>query len=58
MSATFPVPLMYNLVPRYFAAIDEWSGAIPHVRAMGFNAMFINPFHETGFSGSLYSIKD
>jgi starch synthase (maltosyl-transferring) len=53
-----PVPLMYNLFPRYFGAIDEWSTAIPHIRAMGFNAIFVNPFHETGFSGSLYAIKD
>jgi starch synthase (maltosyl-transferring) len=49
---------MYNLFPRYFTAIDEWSSAIPAIAAMGFNALFVNPFHETGFSGSLYSIKD
>jgi starch synthase (maltosyl-transferring) len=27
-------------------------------REMGFNWVFINPFHSPGFSGSLYSIKD
>jgi starch synthase (maltosyl-transferring) len=49
---------MYNLFPRHFVAIDEWTGALPHARDMAFNAVFVNPFHETGFSGSLYSIKD
>jgi starch synthase (maltosyl-transferring) len=52
------VPLMYNLFPRYFTAIDEWGAAIPNVRDMAFTALFVNPFHETGFSGSLYAVKD
>lgn len=52
------VPLIYNLFPRHFAAIDEWAGILPHARDLGFTAVFVNPFHETGFSGSLYSIKD
>ena len=25
---------------------------------MAFTAVFVNPFHETGISGSLYSVKD
>ncbi len=25
---------------------------------MGFNAVYINPFHYPGFSGSLYAVKD
>ena len=58
MSTNVPVPLMYNLFPRHFGSIDEWSAAIAQVRAMGFNAVFVNPFHETGFSGSLYAIRD
>jgi starch synthase (maltosyl-transferring) len=49
---------MYNLFPRYFTAMDEWSSILPHVKEMGFNAIFVNPFHETGFSGSLYAVKD
>jgi starch synthase (maltosyl-transferring) len=52
------VPIIYNLFPRHFHSIDEWSGAIAHIKEMGFNAVFVNPFHETGFSGSLYAIKD
>ena len=52
------VPLIFNLFPRYFATIDEWAGAIPHVASMGFNWIFVNPFQATGFSGSLYAIKN
>jgi starch synthase (maltosyl-transferring) len=26
--------------------------------AMGFSWIFVNPFHQTGYSGSLYSVKD
>jgi starch synthase (maltosyl-transferring) len=52
------VPIIYNLFPRHLGPIDSWSAVIPHVREMAFNAVFVNPFHETGFSGSLYAIKD
>jgi starch synthase (maltosyl-transferring) len=53
------VPLIiYNLFPRHFTNIDEWSVVLPRIAAMGFNAVFVNPFFETGFSGSLYAIKD
>ena len=52
------VPLIFNLFPRYFTAIDGWMAALPHVAGMGFNWIFVNPFHATGFSGSLYAIKN
>ena len=51
------VPLIFNLFPRHFKTIDNWAEIIPHVKEMGFNAIFVNPFR-TGFSGSLYLIKD
>jgi starch synthase (maltosyl-transferring) len=51
-------PLIYNLFPRHLASIDDWNHAVPHVKEMGFTAVFVNPFHETGFSGSLYAVKD
>jgi starch synthase (maltosyl-transferring) len=38
--------------------MDEWPSAVSHVASMGFNWIFINPFHATGFSGSLYAIKN
>lgn len=52
------VPLIFNLFPRHFNTIHDWAGIIPHVKEMGFNAVYVNPFHETGFSGSLYAVKD
>ncbi len=52
------VPIIFNMFPRYFKSIDDWPGIVPHVAKMGFNWIFVNPFHETGFSGSLYAIKN
>jgi len=52
------VLLIYNLFPRFFTCIEEWIDRIPEIDAMGFNAIFINPFFETGFSGSLYAVKN
>lgn len=51
-------PLIYNLFPRHLNSIDEWSSVLPHIREMAFTSVFVNPFHETGFSGSLYAVKD
>ena len=58
MSDRVSAPLIYNLFPRYFAAIDEWNQVLHHVKEMDFTAVFVNPFNETGFSGSLYAVKD
>ena len=58
MSNQKDVPLIFNLFPRHFQTIDDWAGSIPHIKDMGFNAIYVNPFHETGFSGSLYAVKD
>ena len=52
------VPIIFNLFPRHYATMDDWIKAIPHVASMGFNWIFVNPFHATGFSGSLYAIKN
>ncbi|MFP4416380.1 MAG: alpha-amylase family glycosyl hydrolase [Chitinispirillaceae bacterium] len=49
---------MYNLFPRHFRRIEEWIGVLDHAAKMGFNLLFVNPFHQTGFSGSLYAVKD
>jgi starch synthase (maltosyl-transferring) len=51
-------PLIYNLFPRHLPDIESWNQQLPHVAEMGFNAVFVNPFHETGFSGSLYAVKN
>ena len=58
MSNRASAPLVYNLFPRHFACIDGWNPVLRHVKEMDFTAVFVNPFNETGFSGSLYAIKD
>ena len=50
--------IIYNLFPRHLNTIASWSKVIPHVKEMAFTGVFVNPFHETGFSGSLYAVKD
>jgi starch synthase (maltosyl-transferring) len=51
-------PMIFNLFPRHFPSIDDWSGILPHAQEMGFNWIYVNPFHERGYSGSLYAIKN
>ncbi|MBN1307239.1 MAG: hypothetical protein JXA18_04940 [Chitinispirillaceae bacterium] len=50
--------IIYNLFPRFFSTIDDWGAELPRIAGMGFNAVFVNSFFETGFSGSLYAVKD
>lgn len=50
--------LLYNLYPGLFKNIDTWIEHVDRIKEMGFNSIYINPFHKTGFSGSLYAIKD
>jgi starch synthase (maltosyl-transferring) len=49
---------IYNLFPLLAGSIVEWRSALPRIAAMGFNCVFVNPFHLPGFSGSLYAVKD
>jgi starch synthase (maltosyl-transferring) len=49
---------LYNLFPRLAGPVEAWQEMLPRIAAMGFNAVYINPFHEVGFSGSLYAVKD
>src|SRR4051812_30096831 len=51
-------PRIYNLFPLLAGRIDEWTALLPRIAAMGFNWVYINPFHYPGFSGSLYAVKD
>ncbi|MEW6534613.1 MAG: alpha-amylase family glycosyl hydrolase [Candidatus Auribacterota bacterium] len=50
--------LIYNIFPRLVNNAAEWEKHLPRIADMGFNWLFLNPFHYSGFSGSLYSIKD
>ena len=49
---------IYNLFPRLYKNAGEWIKNIEKISDMGFNCIYINPFHYPGFSGSLYAPKD
>src|SRR3977135_2196442 len=49
---------IYNLFPRLAGPIAGWTAQLPRIASMAFNAVYINPFHYPGFSGSLYAVKD
>jgi len=49
---------IYNLFPTLAGSIAGWTAQLPWIAAMGFNAVYLNPFHYPGFSGSLYAVKD
>jgi len=49
---------IYNLFPRLYKNVKDWEKQIKKIADMGFNCIYINPFHLPGFSGSLYSPKD
>jgi starch synthase (maltosyl-transferring) len=49
---------IYNLFPTLAGSIAGWTAELPRIAAMGFNAVYLNPFHYPGFSGSLYAVKD
>src|SRR5207237_4637448 len=49
---------IYNLFATMAGTIRDWMTHLPRIAEMGFNAVYINPFHYPGFSGSLYAVKD
>ena len=51
-------PRIYNLFPLLCGSIRQWEDHLPRIAAMGFNWVYLNPFHFPGFSGSLYAVKD
>jgi starch synthase (maltosyl-transferring) len=51
-------PRIYNLFPRLLGKIPEWHPHLKRILQMQFNWIFVNPLNYSGFSGSLYSIKD
>ncbi|GAB4388628.1 MAG: hypothetical protein Kow0025_09050 [Thermodesulfovibrionales bacterium] len=50
--------LVYNIFPLLAGKFGAWGPHLRRAARMGFNWIFVNPIHEPGFSGSLYSIKD
>jgi starch synthase (maltosyl-transferring) len=51
-------PRIYNLFPRLIGDLARWPEVARHARAMGFDWLYVNPFHYPGFSGSMYAVKD
>ncbi|PKL43329.1 MAG: alpha-amylase [Candidatus Riflebacteria bacterium HGW-Riflebacteria-2] len=49
---------LYNLYPRLLGSMSKWAEHLDRIKDMGFNSVWVNPFHYPGFSGSLYSPKD
>ncbi len=49
---------IYNLFPTLAGTTRKWAAHLPRIAMMGFNAVYLNPFHYPGFSGSLYAVKD
>ncbi len=49
---------IYNLYPRLIGAIDSWYSHVERIANMGFSWIYVNPIMESGFSGSLYAVKN
>lgn len=51
-------PLIYNLFPRLVGPTTRWPEHARAAAEMGFNWLYVNPWHYPGFSGSLYAPKE
>jgi starch synthase (maltosyl-transferring) len=51
-------PRIYNLFPLLAGPLPGWRPHLERAVAMGFTWIFMNAFHQAGYSGSLYSVKD
>jgi starch synthase (maltosyl-transferring) len=51
-------PIIYNLFPKLAGQMTGWIPHIQRAQAMGFDTIYVNPFHYPGFSGSIYAPKD
>ena len=57
--AAHPVgPRFYNLFPLIVGTVSDWRAELPRIAALGFDWVYVNPFGESGFSGSLYATRD
>ncbi len=51
-------PRIYNLLPTLTGPIAHWTPHLERIAAMQFDWVYVNPFHRTGGSGSLYAVAD
>ncbi|MGM0597155.1 MAG: alpha-amylase family glycosyl hydrolase [Myxococcota bacterium] len=49
---------IYNIFPRLAGKMNNWPAIARHARKLGFNSIYLNPFHETGLGDSLYAVKN
>ena len=51
-------PRIYNLFVLLAGPVERWADHLERIARMGFDWVYVNPFHEPGFSGSPYAVKD
>jgi starch synthase (maltosyl-transferring) len=51
-------PRIYNLFPLLVGPVSAWIEHLPRIASLGFDTVYVNPFHPTGRSGNLYDIAD
>ena len=51
-------PRIYNLFPPLVGPVSAWTREIPRIAGLGFDWIYLNPFHPTGGSGSLYAVAE
>jgi starch synthase (maltosyl-transferring) len=51
-------PRIYQLFPLLAGPMTRWAPHLERARRLGFDWVFVNAFQLSGYSGSLYSIKD
>ncbi|GJD54233.1 maltotransferase domain-containing protein [Methylobacterium dankookense] len=51
-------PRIYNLFPLLVGRVSDWTAELPRIAGLGFDWVYLNPFHQTGGSGSLYAVAD
>jgi len=51
-------PRIYNLFPRLLGPVSKWYKHVERIKKMNFDWIYLNPVTYSGFSGSLYAIKN
>ena len=51
-------PRIYNLFPLLVGRVSDWTRELPRIAGLGFDWVYLNPFHQTGGSRSLYAVAD
>lgn len=49
---------IYNLFPKLVGSMTRWIDHLDRIREMGFDWVYVNPWHYAGYSGSMYAVKD